>query len=67
MQTQKYEGALNEYHLALAMNPGMESAKVGLDRLEKVMRGLDPDGDGEGEGEGEDEEDADSFGGSYHD
>lgn len=43
----------------------MESAKVGLDRLEKVMRGLDPDGEGE-EVEGEDD-DVDSFGASYQD
>jgi len=66
VKTHKYEGALNEYHMALAMNPGLESAKIGLERLEKVMRGMDPDGDGEG-GEDEDDE-VDSFGNaSYQD
>jgi len=44
---QKLDLALGEYNTALALNRNLESARVGLDRLEKTMKGIDPDGDGE--------------------
>ena len=49
----KYSEALASYHTAMALNPNNEDAKVGLEKLEKRMRGVDPDLEDE---EGEDAE-----------
>jgi hypothetical protein len=38
------------YHTAMSLNPLNEAARAGLERLEKAMRGVDPDDDGSGEG-----------------
>ncbi|XP_078446532.1 tetratricopeptide repeat (TPR)-containing protein [Wolffia australiana] len=35
--------ALSHYHAALRINPLNEAARKGLERLEKLMKGLDPD------------------------
>ncbi|KAI9986852.1 hypothetical protein PInf_025821 [Phytophthora infestans] len=39
----QYAEALKYYHQALRLNPGSTEALQGLDRLEKLMRGEDPD------------------------
>uniref|UniRef100_A0A7S2WJE0 Anaphase-promoting complex subunit 7 n=1 Tax=Rhizochromulina marina TaxID=1034831 RepID=A0A7S2WJE0_9STRA len=49
---QRYSEALEHYHTAISLNPDIEEAKEGLERLEKRMRGIDPD-------HGEDEDGAD--------
>lgn len=56
----RYPNALSEYHKALALNQNLECAKTGLERLEKLMKGVDPDD--EGEVVEEDREDMDGFG-----
>lgn len=48
-----FNEALGYFHTALAINPKSEDAKSGLERLEKLMRGIDPDKEEEGEGEGD--------------
>jgi anaphase-promoting complex subunit 7 len=40
--TQQYDEALKYFHEALALNPFLTSAKNSLERLDKIMRGLDP-------------------------
>lgn len=52
--TDKVGEALSHYQLALSINPHNEVAKKGLDRLEKQMKGVDPDALEEEENEGED-------------
>jgi anaphase-promoting complex subunit 7 len=52
--------ALNSYHKALSINPANSEAKKGIDRLERQMRGLDPDASADGE-----DMDADSRESSY--
>ena len=47
----QYQEALSHYHPALSLAPGCEAAKVGLERLEKLMRGLDPDAEEEDDAE----------------
>ncbi|TDH68743.1 hypothetical protein CCR75_005112 [Bremia lactucae] len=39
----QYPEALNYFHQALRLNPGSSEAVQGLDRLEKLMHGEDPD------------------------
>mmetsp|Transcript_30965 Transcript_30965/g.40529 ORF Transcript_30965/g.40529 Transcript_30965/m.40529 type:complete len:155 (+) Transcript_30965:97-561(+) len=39
---ENYSEAMTCFHTALSMNPENLSAQRGLDRLEKVMRGMDP-------------------------
>ncbi|KAL6517135.1 Anaphase-promoting complex subunit 7 [Orobanche hederae] len=41
--TNMLQDALSHYHAALRINPQNEAAKKGLDRLEKQMKGIDPD------------------------
>lgn len=44
----------NHFQFLSSLNPNCEAAKAGLERLEKIMKGIDPDeGEGEIEGEGE--------------
>ncbi len=56
----RFPHALSAYHKALALNPALESAKTGLERLEKLMKGGDPDE--EGEVVEEEREDMEGFG-----
>lgn len=60
--TNMLQEALSHYQAALRINPQNEAAKKGLDRLEKLMKGVDPDAPEEDEdnevddGEGDQEE-----------
>ena len=40
---ERYPEALASYHAALSLNPVSDAALTGLDRLEKLMAGVDPD------------------------
>lgn len=40
---EQYAEALECYHVAISMNPQNGMAIQGLERLEKIMRGIDPD------------------------
>lgn len=46
---QKYQEALPHFHTVLAAQPKHERAKRGLDRLQKLIKGLDPDAEEEDE------------------
>ena len=39
---EQFEKAIMAFHKALALNPNLNSAKVQLERLDKIVRGLDP-------------------------
>lgn len=39
-----YHGALEAFHKGIALNPQCIEAQRGLERLEKIMRGVDPNG-----------------------
>ncbi|XP_057546258.1 anaphase-promoting complex subunit 7 [Amaranthus tricolor] len=60
--TNMLQEALSHYQAALRINPQSEAAKLGLDRLEKQMKGVDPDAPDDDEenevddGEGDQEE-----------
>ena len=54
-----YADALSHYHMALSMNPGNVVARRGLDRLEKLMRGVDPDASGANDNSEENDEEMD--------
>ncbi|CAM9599204.1 unnamed protein product [Ectocarpus fasciculatus] len=41
----KLDDALESFHFAISLNPSCVKASQGLERLEKVMRGMDPDED----------------------
>jgi anaphase-promoting complex subunit 7 len=43
MESQKYGQATEHYHIALSLNEANEEAQTGLERLEKLMKGIDPD------------------------
>merc|ERR1712166_905717 len=45
----KYQEALPHFHTVLAAQPKHERAKRGLDRLQKLIKGLDPDAEEEDE------------------
>mmetsp|Transcript_13774 Transcript_13774/g.24481 ORF Transcript_13774/g.24481 Transcript_13774/m.24481 type:complete len:584 (+) Transcript_13774:409-2160(+) len=51
-----YGSALTEFHNALSINPEFQLAKMGIERLEKLMRGIDPDADDDGDYDLENEE-----------
>ncbi|KAL6044789.1 hypothetical protein QOT17_023132 [Balamuthia mandrillaris] len=40
---ERYDDAMDQYQKALLLNPLCEPAKIGSERLEKLMRGIDPD------------------------
>ncbi|KAH8051971.1 hypothetical protein JL722_10416 [Aureococcus anophagefferens] len=40
---EQYSDALAYYHAAISLNPQSEAANAGIDRLEKLMHGVDPD------------------------
>ncbi len=44
-----YGNALTQYHDALSIDPDFEAAKIGIERLEKLLRGVDPDADEDGD------------------
>ena len=43
VEGQKYGQAVEHYHIALSLNEANEEAATGLERLEKIMKGIDPD------------------------
>ena len=43
VESQKYGQAIEHYHVAMSLNEGNEEAQMGLERLEKLMKGIDPD------------------------
>eukprot|EP00947_MAST-08B_sp_MAST-8B-sp1_P002246 g2246.t1 len=55
-----YQDALKHYHSALSINASLTAASEGLERLEKLMRGVDPDADEELT-EGDDPDNDNSF------
>ncbi|KAK9084140.1 hypothetical protein Scep_030611 [Stephania cephalantha] len=57
--TNMLQEALSHYQAALRINPQSESAKKGLERLEKLMKGVDPDAPDEDEENDVDDADAD--------
>ncbi|KAL0388751.1 UNVERIFIED_CONTAM: Anaphase-promoting complex subunit [Sesamum radiatum] len=57
--TNMLQDALSHYQAALRMNPQNESAKKGLERLEKQMKGVDPDAPEEDEDNEVDDGDGD--------
>jgi anaphase-promoting complex subunit 7 len=60
---QKNNEAMQHYNIALSLNPQSEIAKKGLERLEKIMKGMDPDHEEEEEEEeyAEEEEEEEEF------
>jgi len=57
----KYEEALTHLHAALSLNANYTQATLGLERLQKVIKGIDPDADEE-EDVDEEEAEEESFG-----
>ena len=51
-----YTEALECYHVAISLNPQNGLATQGLERLEKIMRGVDPDDEMDEDGEMDDED-----------
>ena len=45
MLSENYKEAIASFHAAIALNPMNTEAQRGLDRLEKTVRGIDPDDD----------------------
>ncbi|GAQ88945.1 hypothetical protein KFL_004720040 [Klebsormidium nitens] len=65
MAQRKHSEALSHFQIALAMNPRSKEAQAGLARLEKLMKGLDPDAEEdelEEEDEGQEGDDVDDGG-----
>eukprot|EP00590_Aulacoseira_subarctica_P001792 CAMPEP_0172428916 /NCGR_PEP_ID=MMETSP1064-20121228/48284_1 /TAXON_ID=202472 /ORGANISM="Aulacoseira subarctica , Strain CCAP 1002/5" /LENGTH=467 /DNA_ID=CAMNT_0013173971 /DNA_START=82 /DNA_END=1485 /DNA_ORIENTATION=- len=58
---ENYTDALKHCHVALSMNPGNMVARRGLDRLEKLMRGVDPDVSGGANDDNSDDYDDDEI------
>ena len=46
---ENYTDAMLCFQIALSVNPDNQEAQRGMDRLEKVMRGIDPDSVGDTE------------------
>lgn len=42
-ESQDYSRAMEHYHIALSLNEKNEEAHAGIERLEKLMKGIDPD------------------------
>ncbi|KAL8524971.1 hypothetical protein ACS0TY_014558 [Phlomoides rotata] len=57
--TNMLQDALSHYHAALRINPQNEAARKGLERLEKLMKGVDPDAPEEDEDNEVDDGDGD--------
>ena len=49
--------ALGQYQTALGLAPGSEEARRGMNRVERLMKGQDPDAPEDEDGEDEDDED----------
>ena len=64
---ERYPEALASYHAALSLNPASDAALTGLDRLEKLMAGVDPDLSDEHDSCGDDDDDAPDTANSAHD
>ncbi|CAM9877479.1 unnamed protein product [Ascophyllum nodosum] len=70
----QFDEALESFHFAISLNPSCTNATQGLERLEKLMRGVDPDDedeDGESGGDADGAGDASASrtsygGGEYH-
>eukprot|EP00898_Chlorokybus_atmophyticus_P007705 jgi/Chlat1/7936/Chrsp68S07367 len=58
---QRFPESINHYQAALGLNPANDDARKGLERLEKLIKGVDPDapeeeGDDSGSGDNDDAE-----------
>ncbi len=58
----KHQEALEQYTLILGAHPFSMGAKLGLERLEKIMKGEDPDAEEAAEEEGEEGEEGEEEG-----
>eukprot|EP00245_Coleochaete_scutata_P013094 TRINITY_DN5224_c0_g5_i1.p1 TRINITY_DN5224_c0_g5~~TRINITY_DN5224_c0_g5_i1.p1 ORF type:complete len:170 (-),score=51.72 TRINITY_DN5224_c0_g5_i1:81-530(-) len=61
----KFGDALSHYNAALSINPKNEVARKGLERLEKMMKGVDPDALEEDEEQDNDDNDNDNEDGEF--
>ncbi|CAM9332755.1 unnamed protein product [Pylaiella littoralis] len=60
---QQFDDALESFHFAISLNPNCDKASQGLERLEKLMRGVDPDEDDAEAGDGVADTSRASYGG----
>lgn len=43
VETKDYVEALTHYNKAISLNPMLDGPRAGIERLEKLLRGIDPD------------------------